>query len=104
MAVALVHGRIGGEAIKITVALRIPHKDAFAARQNDTEWLVVWAPKRASLAMKSETGGPIFFDGHELGSPLALIMTRAPACVQLHNCREQKLLACSSTKKAAQSA
>ena len=41
MAVALVHRRIGGEAIEIAVALRIPHPDAFAARQNDAERLVV---------------------------------------------------------------
>src|ERR1700739_4496375 len=41
MAVALGHRRIGGEAIEITVALRIPHPDAFAARQNDAERLVV---------------------------------------------------------------
>ncbi len=41
MAVALVDGRIGGEAIEITVALRIPHPDPFAARQNHAERLVV---------------------------------------------------------------
>src|SRR3982074_703966 len=32
MAVALVQRRIGGEAIQISVALRVPHPDAFAAR------------------------------------------------------------------------
>ena len=41
MAVALVHCRIGRNAVEITIALRIPHLDAFAARQNDTERLVV---------------------------------------------------------------
>jgi hypothetical protein len=41
MAVALVHRRISGEAIEITLALRIPHLDAFIARQNHTERLVV---------------------------------------------------------------
>jgi hypothetical protein len=33
MAVALVHRRIGGEAIEITVAFSIPNPDAFTARQ-----------------------------------------------------------------------
>src|SRR6516164_5789844 len=59
MAVALVHCRIGREAVEITIASGIPNPDTFAARQNDTERLVVLAPKRASVAMKSETG-PIF--------------------------------------------
>src|ERR1700751_322403 len=45
MAVALVHRRICGEAIEITVALRIPQPDAFAARQNDAERLVVLGAK-----------------------------------------------------------
>jgi len=40
MAVALVHRRISGEAIEITLALRIPHPDAFVARQNHTERLL----------------------------------------------------------------
>ena len=81
MAVALVHRRIGGEAIEITVALRIPHPDAFAARQNDTERLVVlgakarfrrdeisdrwphlFAPKRAGTR-----GSPVADRGEERG-------------------------------------
>lgn len=33
--------RISGEAIETTLALRIPHPDAFVARQNHTERLVV---------------------------------------------------------------
>ena len=41
MAVALVHRRISGEAIEITLALRILRPDAFVARQNHTERLVV---------------------------------------------------------------
>src|SRR5579863_5473641 len=45
MAVALVHRGICGEAIEITVALRIPQPDAFAARQNDAERLVVLGAK-----------------------------------------------------------
>jgi hypothetical protein len=45
MAVALVHRRICREAIEITVALRIPQPDAFAARQNDAERLVVLGAK-----------------------------------------------------------
>jgi hypothetical protein len=60
MTVALVHGRIGGEAIEITVTLRIPDKNAFAARQNDTEWLVVLGAKARFRREKLETGGPIF--------------------------------------------
>jgi hypothetical protein len=36
MAVALVHRLISGDAIEITLALRIPHPDAFVARQNHT--------------------------------------------------------------------
>src|SRR5207237_3186803 len=57
MAVALVDRRISGEAIEITLVLRIPHPDAFVARRNHTERHVVGAPKRASVAMKSGTGG-----------------------------------------------
>src|SRR6202171_5808509 len=45
MAVALVHSRIGGEAVEVTVAWRIPHKDALAARQNDADRLVVIGAK-----------------------------------------------------------
>src|ERR1700688_1696604 len=45
MAVSLVHCRIGREAVEITIALRIPHPDAFATRQNDTERLVVAGAK-----------------------------------------------------------
>jgi hypothetical protein len=47
-AVALVHRRICREAIEITVALRIPQPDAFAARQNDAERLVVLGAKARS--------------------------------------------------------
>ena len=45
MAVALIDGRIGGETVEITGALRIPHPDALAARQNDAEGLVVLGAK-----------------------------------------------------------
>ena len=41
MAVALIHPGIGGEAIQVAMALRIPDKDALAARQNDAERFVV---------------------------------------------------------------
>jgi hypothetical protein len=41
MAVALIHRGIGGEAIEVAMALRIPNKDALAARQNDAERFVV---------------------------------------------------------------
>src|SRR6185312_16320660 len=41
MAVALIHRGIGGEAIEVAMSLRIPNKDALAARQNDAERLVV---------------------------------------------------------------
>jgi len=41
MAVALIQRGIGGEAIEVAMALRIPDKDALAARQNDAERLVV---------------------------------------------------------------
>jgi hypothetical protein len=60
MAVALIHRGIGGEAIEVAMALRIPNKDTLAARQNDAERFVVPAPKRASLAMKSVTDGSMF--------------------------------------------
>src|SRR6516165_213946 len=45
MAVALVHCRIGREAVEITIASGIPNPDTFAARQNDTERLVVLGAK-----------------------------------------------------------
>src|ERR1700761_895616 len=45
MAVALVHRRIGGEAIKITVAVSIPNPDAFAARQNYSERMIIVGTK-----------------------------------------------------------
>src|SRR6476646_4650510 len=41
MAVALIHCGIGGEAIEVAMPLRIPNKDALAARQNDAERFVV---------------------------------------------------------------
>ena len=41
MAMALVHRRVGGEAIEIAVALGVPHEHALAARQHDAERLVV---------------------------------------------------------------
>jgi hypothetical protein len=37
MAVTLIQCGIGGEAIEVAMALRIPNKDALAARQNDAE-------------------------------------------------------------------
>jgi hypothetical protein len=45
MAVTLIDCRIGGEAIEITVAFRIPHPNALAARQNDPDRLVVIGAK-----------------------------------------------------------
>src|SRR6201996_907381 len=45
MAVALVHRRIGGEAIEITVAFSIPNPDAFAARQNHSERMIILGTK-----------------------------------------------------------
>src|SRR6266404_7742638 len=45
MAVALIDGRIGGEAVEVTVAFGIPHPDALAARQNDADRLVVIGAK-----------------------------------------------------------
>jgi hypothetical protein len=45
MAVALVHGRIGREAIEIAVAVGIPDPDAFAARQHHSDRLVIIGAK-----------------------------------------------------------
>src|ERR1700722_9405710 len=45
MAVPLVHCRIGGEAIEITVAFSIPNPDAFAARQNHSERMIIVGTK-----------------------------------------------------------
>src|SRR6266404_5971278 len=45
MAVTLIDRRIGGEAVEVTLALRIPHPDALAARQNDADRLVVIGAK-----------------------------------------------------------
>src|ERR1700733_925176 len=45
MAVALVHCRIGGEAIEITVAFSIPNPHAFAARQNHSERVIIVGTK-----------------------------------------------------------
>jgi hypothetical protein len=45
MAVALVDSRIGGEAIEIAVTFNVPHPDAFAARQNDADRLVIIGAK-----------------------------------------------------------
>ena len=45
MAVALIYRGIGGEAIEVAMALRIPNKDALAARQNDAERFVVLGAK-----------------------------------------------------------
>ena len=47
MAVALIDRRIGGEAVEITVAVDIPHPDAFAARQHDADRLVIIGAKAA---------------------------------------------------------
>ena len=41
MAVALVDGRVGGEAVEIAVAVDVPHPDAAAAAQHHVERLVV---------------------------------------------------------------
>jgi hypothetical protein len=49
--------RISGEAIEITLALRIPHPDAFAARQNHTERLVVVGAEARFRRDESGTGG-----------------------------------------------
>src|SRR5207249_12174854 len=45
MAVALIHRGIGGEAIEVAMALRIPNKDALAPRPNDAERFVVLGAK-----------------------------------------------------------
>src|SRR5258705_2176943 len=55
MAVALVHRRVGGEAIEVTLAFRIPHKDAFAVRQNDADRLVIIGAKAGFR--REEVGG-----------------------------------------------
>jgi hypothetical protein len=52
MAVALVHRLISGEAIEITLALRIPHPDAFVARQNHTARLIDVGAEGRFVAMK----------------------------------------------------
>jgi len=43
--VAVIHCGIGGEAIEVAMALRIPNKDALAPRQNDAERFVVLGAK-----------------------------------------------------------
>ncbi len=45
MAMALIDGRIGGQAIKVFVAVGIPQPDAPAARQHDIERLVIVRPE-----------------------------------------------------------
>src|SRR6267154_3823920 len=81
MAVALVHRRIGREAIEITVALRIPHPDAFAARQNDAERLVIVRAKarfrRDEIIERWTHLSPLQLQrtDTQLGSPIALVKT-----------------------------
>src|ERR1700722_4687380 len=78
MAVSLVHCRIGREAVEITIALRIPHKDAFAARQNDTERLVVLGAEARFRRDEIRDRWTHLFvtsvaaNWHQLGSPISL--------------------------------
>ena len=74
------------------MALRIPDKDALAARQNHAERFVVPAPKRASLAMRSSVADGSMF-GH---SPLAAtcITDSAVGRLLLGTRNAQHLLCC----------
>jgi hypothetical protein len=60
MAVTLIQCGIGGEAIEVAMTLRIPNKDALAARQNYAERFVVAGAKARFPRDESVTDGSMF--------------------------------------------
>jgi hypothetical protein len=46
MAMALVHGRIGGKAVQVSVAVDIPNPHSFTACENDVQRLVIVGTKQ----------------------------------------------------------